>query len=97
MLLNEAERLGVLHGRALRTLELALTELRWSTFESWVWLYSDRIFETRFRTKAKPEKSSGAGQQEEDSEAKQEGESSATEGAASSSDDDKQGVRPSSP
>ncbi|KAJ8427748.1 hypothetical protein Cgig2_008552 [Carnegiea gigantea] len=37
MLLNEAERLGVLHGRALRTLESALTELRWSTFESWRW------------------------------------------------------------
>jgi len=28
MLLNEAERLGVLYGRALRTSELALTELR---------------------------------------------------------------------
>ena len=41
MLLNEAKRLGVLHGRALRALESALTELRWSTFESWVWLYSD--------------------------------------------------------
>ncbi|KAJ8428641.1 hypothetical protein Cgig2_017140 [Carnegiea gigantea] len=34
MLLNEAKRLGVLHGRAPRTLESALTELHWSTFES---------------------------------------------------------------
>ncbi|KAJ8438013.1 LOW QUALITY PROTEIN: hypothetical protein Cgig2_029994 [Carnegiea gigantea] len=61
ILLNEVERLGVLHGRALRTLESALTELRWSTFESWVWLYGDRIFEAWFRTKAKLEESSGAG------------------------------------
>jgi len=34
MLLNEAERLGVLYGRGLRILESALIELRWSTFES---------------------------------------------------------------
>ncbi|KAJ8443430.1 hypothetical protein Cgig2_026217 [Carnegiea gigantea] len=34
MLLNKAERLGVLQGQALRSLELALTELRWSAFES---------------------------------------------------------------
>ncbi|KAJ8419790.1 LOW QUALITY PROTEIN: hypothetical protein Cgig2_010901 [Carnegiea gigantea] len=34
MLLNEVERLGVLHGRMLRMMDLALTELRWSTFES---------------------------------------------------------------
>ncbi|KAJ8451979.1 hypothetical protein Cgig2_016560 [Carnegiea gigantea] len=40
----------------------------WSTFESWVWLYGDRIFEIRFQTKAEPKESSGAGQQEEDSE-----------------------------
>jgi len=45
MLLNEAERLGVLQGQALRSLELALIKLHWSTFESWVWLYGDRIFE----------------------------------------------------
>ncbi|KAJ8428675.1 hypothetical protein Cgig2_006349 [Carnegiea gigantea] len=72
-------------------MESALTELRWSTFESWVWLNRDRIFETPFRVKAEPkEESSKAGQQEEDSEAEQEDESSATEGAASPSDDDKQ-------
>ncbi|KAJ8442131.1 LOW QUALITY PROTEIN: hypothetical protein Cgig2_011321 [Carnegiea gigantea] len=64
MLLNEAERLGVLHGRALRTLESAFTELRW----------------TRFQTKAELEGSSGAGQQEEGSEVEPAGESSATEG-----------------
>ncbi|KAJ8441378.1 hypothetical protein Cgig2_009086 [Carnegiea gigantea] len=68
MLLSEAKGLGVLHGRVLRTLESALIELRWNTFESWVWLYSDRIFEVRFQTKAELEQSSGAGQQEEDSE-----------------------------
>ncbi|KAJ8423208.1 hypothetical protein Cgig2_006761 [Carnegiea gigantea] len=77
MFLNEAERLGVLHGRALRTLESVLTELRWSTFESWVWLYGDRIFETRFRTRVAPEESSGAGLQEEGSEVESEGEGSA--------------------
>ncbi|KAJ8442958.1 hypothetical protein Cgig2_019531 [Carnegiea gigantea] len=53
MLLNEAKRLGVLHGQALRTLESAFTELHWRTFESWVWLYDDRIFKTWFRTKRK--------------------------------------------
>ncbi|KAJ8431150.1 hypothetical protein Cgig2_026747 [Carnegiea gigantea] len=47
--------------RALRTLELALTELCWSTFESLVWLYGDRIFEVQFRTKAELEESSGPG------------------------------------
>jgi len=36
MLLNEAERLGVVQGRALRFLESALVELHWSTFESWI-------------------------------------------------------------
>jgi len=34
MLLNEVERLGVLQGRALRSLESALIELCWSTFKS---------------------------------------------------------------
>ena len=45
MLLNEAERLGVLYGQMLRVMESALTELHWSTFESWVWLNIDQIFE----------------------------------------------------
>ncbi|KAJ8453133.1 LOW QUALITY PROTEIN: hypothetical protein Cgig2_008017 [Carnegiea gigantea] len=35
ILLNDAETLGVLHGRVLRTLESAPIELHWSTFESW--------------------------------------------------------------
>ncbi|KAJ8438780.1 hypothetical protein Cgig2_009898 [Carnegiea gigantea] len=73
--------MGVLHGRMLREMESALTELRWSTFESWVWLYGNRIFEARFWAKAEPkEDSSRARQQEEDSEAEQRDESSATEG-----------------
>lgn len=37
MLLSKDERSGVLHGRALHIMESALTELRWSTFEAWVW------------------------------------------------------------
>ena len=41
MLLNKTERLGVLHGRTVWEMELALTELRWSTFKSWVWLHGD--------------------------------------------------------
>jgi len=45
MLLSEAERLGVLQGQALRSLELAFTELRWSAFESWIWLFANRIYE----------------------------------------------------
>ena len=37
ILLREAKRLGALHGRTLYIMESALTELRWSTFETWVW------------------------------------------------------------
>ena len=91
MLLNEAERLGVLHGQALRSLESALAKLHWSTFESWVQLYDDRIFEARFRTKAAPDETSGAGLQEEGSEVELKGEGSASEGAVSPSNDDKKG------
>ncbi|KAJ8426259.1 hypothetical protein Cgig2_030553 [Carnegiea gigantea] len=91
ILFNEAERLGVLYGRTLCVIESALIELRWSTFESLVWLNGDRIFEARFQAKAKPkEESSEAKQVEEGSEAKREEEGSATEGPASSSDGDKQ-------
>ncbi|KAJ8442696.1 LOW QUALITY PROTEIN: hypothetical protein Cgig2_001789 [Carnegiea gigantea] len=87
MLLNEADRLGVLHGRALRTLESNRALLEWLRV---VWLYGDRIFEARFWIKVEPEGSSGAGKQEEDSKAEQKGESSATKEAASLSDNDKQ-------
>ncbi|KAJ8426359.1 hypothetical protein Cgig2_025498 [Carnegiea gigantea] len=55
MLLNEAEKLGVLYERTLRIMELAFTELRLSTFESWMWLNGDRIFEARFREKGEHE------------------------------------------
>ena len=62
MLLNEAKRLGVLHRRKLRVIESALTELRWSTFESRVRPNGGWIFETQFQTKAEPkEESSKAG------------------------------------
>ncbi|KAJ8420107.1 LOW QUALITY PROTEIN: hypothetical protein Cgig2_011977 [Carnegiea gigantea] len=80
ILLNEAKRLGVLCGRALRALESTLTELRWSTFESWVWQYGDWIFEAHFQTKVAPEESSEAGPQEESSEVELEGEGLAHEG-----------------
>ncbi|KAJ8440417.1 hypothetical protein Cgig2_017650 [Carnegiea gigantea] len=58
ILLNEAERLGVLHGRTLRIMESALTELRWNTFEAWVWQNGDRIFKARFWEKAGHEEES---------------------------------------
>ncbi|KAJ8419879.1 hypothetical protein Cgig2_007495 [Carnegiea gigantea] len=51
MLLNEAEKLGVLHGPRLRSLEVAFTELRWGAFESWTWLSGDRVYEARFHPK----------------------------------------------
>ncbi|KAJ8422442.1 hypothetical protein Cgig2_019159 [Carnegiea gigantea] len=83
MPLVEAERLGVLHGGALRTLESALTELHWSIFESWVWLYDDLIFEAQFQMKVAPQESSRAGLQEEGSEVELKGEGSAkVEGVA---------------
>ncbi|KAJ8435910.1 LOW QUALITY PROTEIN: hypothetical protein Cgig2_010029 [Carnegiea gigantea] len=58
MLLNEAGRLGVLYGQMLHVIELTLTKLRWSTFESWVWLNGDRIFEARFWVKAEQKEES---------------------------------------
>ncbi|KAJ8421677.1 hypothetical protein Cgig2_004474 [Carnegiea gigantea] len=51
MLLNKAEKLGVLHGPRLRLLEVALTELRWGAFDSWIRLFGDRVYEARFRPK----------------------------------------------
>ncbi|KAJ8423412.1 LOW QUALITY PROTEIN: hypothetical protein Cgig2_020949 [Carnegiea gigantea] len=44
MLLNEAEKLGVLHGPRLRLLKGA--------FESWIWLFGDRVYEARFCPKS---------------------------------------------
>ena len=48
MLLNEAEKLGVLHGPRLRSLEVGLTELHWGALKSWIWLFSDRVYEAQF-------------------------------------------------
>ena len=48
MLLIEAKRLGVLYGPRLQSLEVALSEVRWGPFMSWVWLFGDRIYEARF-------------------------------------------------
>ncbi|KAJ8420525.1 LOW QUALITY PROTEIN: hypothetical protein Cgig2_024956 [Carnegiea gigantea] len=67
MLLNEAEKLGVLHGPRLRSLEVALTELRWGEFESWIWLFDDRVHEARFRPKSSSEEGARAGHQVETS------------------------------
>ncbi|KAJ8421606.1 hypothetical protein Cgig2_025735 [Carnegiea gigantea] len=83
MLLNEAERLAVLQGQALRSLDSALMELRWSTFKLWIWLYGDRIFETRFRPKVGSGESSRTSRQEEGSEMEPEDKDSAIENAAS--------------
>ena len=55
MFLCEAERFEVLHGRTLHIMESVLTELRWSIFESWVWLNRDRIFQAQFREKTEHE------------------------------------------
>ena len=67
MLLNEAEKLRVLQGQALRSLESALIELRWSAFESWIWLFGDRIYEARIRPKGSLGENSETGRQEESS------------------------------
>ncbi|KAJ8423668.1 hypothetical protein Cgig2_009289 [Carnegiea gigantea] len=52
MLLNEAEKLGLLHRSRLRSLEVAVTELRWGAFESWIWLFGDRVYEAQFRPRS---------------------------------------------
>ena len=83
MLLNEAERLGVLQGQMLRSLESALTELRCSAFKSWIWLFSDWIYEARFRSKGGLGENSGASRQEEGSGVETADEDSAPEKAAS--------------
>ncbi|KAJ8429562.1 LOW QUALITY PROTEIN: hypothetical protein Cgig2_010275 [Carnegiea gigantea] len=66
-LLNEAENLSVLHGPRLRSLELTLTEMRWGAFESWIWLFSDRVYEARFRPKSSSDEGSRAGHRGESS------------------------------
>ena len=83
MLLNEDERLGVVQGRSLQSVELALIELHWSTFKLWVWLYGDRIFEARFRLKVGSGESSRTSQQKDSSKVELEDEFSAIEKAAS--------------
>ena len=67
ILLNEAEKLGVLHGSRLRSLEVALTELRWGAFESWVWLFADRVHEAWFCSKSGLGEGARAGHQGESS------------------------------
>jgi len=90
-LLNEAEKLGVLQGRALQSLESALIELRWSTLESWVWLYGDRIFEARFRPPAGSGERSRPSRQEEGVEVEPEDEGSAIGAVVSPYSGDEQG------
>jgi len=67
MLQYKAERLWVLQGQALQSLQSALTELRWSAFESWIWLFCDQIYKARLHPKAGLGENSGAGPQEESS------------------------------
>ncbi|KAJ8422033.1 LOW QUALITY PROTEIN: hypothetical protein Cgig2_027264 [Carnegiea gigantea] len=63
MLLNEAKKLGVLHGPRLRSMEMALTELRWGAFKSWIWLFGDRVYEARFHLKGGSGEGERAGRQ----------------------------------
>ncbi|KAJ8435870.1 hypothetical protein Cgig2_028578 [Carnegiea gigantea] len=58
ILLSEAERLGVLHWWTLHVTESVLTQLHWSTFESWVYLKGDWILKARFREEAEHRKRS---------------------------------------
>ncbi|KAJ8420396.1 LOW QUALITY PROTEIN: hypothetical protein Cgig2_013883 [Carnegiea gigantea] len=67
MLLNEAEKLSVLQGLRLRSLEVVLTELRWGVFESWIWLFSDRIYEAQFCLKSGSSEGARGGRQRESS------------------------------
>ncbi|KAJ8432913.1 hypothetical protein Cgig2_004587 [Carnegiea gigantea] len=67
MILNEAEKLGVLHGLRLRSLEVTLTELRRGAFESWIWLFGDRVYEARFHPKGNLGKGTRAGGEGESS------------------------------
>ncbi|KAJ8424903.1 hypothetical protein Cgig2_007628 [Carnegiea gigantea] len=48
----------------LLELPQALTELRWSTFKSWVWLFGNRIYEARFHPKGGLGENTEAGRQE---------------------------------
>jgi len=61
MLLSEAEELGVLHGLRLQALEVAHTELRSGAFESWIWLFGDRVYEARFHPKSSSDEGARAG------------------------------------
>ncbi|KAJ8433463.1 hypothetical protein Cgig2_014504 [Carnegiea gigantea] len=49
---NTAEKLYVLHGPRLWSSEVALTELRWGAFESWIWLFDDGVYEARVHPKS---------------------------------------------
>ncbi|KAJ8427204.1 LOW QUALITY PROTEIN: hypothetical protein Cgig2_004363 [Carnegiea gigantea] len=67
MLLNEAEKLGVLHGPRLRSLEMALTELCWGAFESWIWLFGNPVYEAQFHQKSGSGEGTRAGRRGESS------------------------------
>ncbi|KAJ8437037.1 hypothetical protein Cgig2_025884 [Carnegiea gigantea] len=67
ILLNEAEKLSILHGPRFQSLEVALTELRWGPFELWTWLFSDRVYEAWFRPKSNSGEGAKAGCQGESS------------------------------
>ena len=47
MLLNDAMKLGILHGWMIGVMESAFKELRWSTFQAWVGHNRGRILEAR--------------------------------------------------
>ncbi|KAJ8422880.1 hypothetical protein Cgig2_027363 [Carnegiea gigantea] len=66
IILNEAEKFGVLHGPRLQPLKVALTELRWGAFESWMdmclrwvshWVlgnFPGLLFPPRWRSTSRP-------------------------------------------
>ncbi|KAJ8420236.1 hypothetical protein Cgig2_023223 [Carnegiea gigantea] len=62
MLLNDAVKLVVLRGGMIEIPESALMELRWSTFEEWVWRNRDNIPRAPYpETNSNREESSGSG------------------------------------
>ncbi|KAJ8429720.1 hypothetical protein Cgig2_013792 [Carnegiea gigantea] len=83
MLLNEAEKLGVLHGLRLRALEVALIESRWGEFESWIWMFGDRVYEAQFRPKSGSGEGARAEHQGESSSERATADDAASEGVAS--------------
>ncbi|KAJ8430171.1 hypothetical protein Cgig2_028057 [Carnegiea gigantea] len=62
MVLNNVVKLGVLSGGIIEILESALVELRWSTFQKWVWCNKGNILRAHhLEPNTDREESSGTG------------------------------------